>query len=588
MNYTKQYANKINWQNTPSTATPINATNLNKMDTALWYMDDALYKISQAIGGGSSARGGIIDNVGNNTFRTYIIQRESEELAVNELLFLRSKVSGTGTGINVYTDVSTAQGIVFVDLDGNSTSVTVSADSILILMLVEDFNAKVLANISAEDSGLAGLGIGKMTSYSSNVVDTDIDLHRAPVIGDRILLYCDSAVSNPSSLKTYNDGVAVSSNVDMIRPLNYVKGWNILEYKNQVGNRWTLKQSIKTLPYTAGIGIGINDTTITNTNPQLGTDSAYKKFDSSISGGSLGIINGYAKNLVLDFRVDATPDENNGYTFTLQSGTTTVVNKNAVLKDRDGNLFMQDIYSGMILYCESNVSGAGTQADPVVVTVLAIDNWYVQRGCATGTEPGYCATVEGQANEGTGERAHVEGYQNEASGSSSHAEGWGNTASGNNSHAEGQGNTASGTASHAEGQANTVSAHYSHAEGYQNTVSGVHAHASGLGNTVSGNGAFACGEHGYAVGARSFSAGESTVADYTNQFVIGSYNHNKQGNIFEIGNGDGNRSNALEVNTDGDLTASGTITDGEGNELSTLGDIGLSVVNGMLCMAYNN
>ena len=40
--------------------------------------------------------------------------------------------------------------------------------------------------------------------------------------------------------------------------------------------------------------------------------------------------------------------------------------------------------------------------------------------------------------------------------------------------------------------------------------------------------------------------------------------------------------------TDGDLTASGTITDGEGNELSTLGKIGLSVVNGMLCMTYNN
>ena len=49
------------------------------------------------------------------------------------------------------------------------------------------------------------------------------------------------------------------------------------------------------------------------------------------------------------------------------------------------------------------------------------------------------------------------------------------------------------------------------------------------------------------------------------------------------------KQSALPVTVSGDdVTFSGSITDGEGNELSTLGKIGLSVVNGMLCMTYNN
>ena len=541
------------------------------------------------------ARCGIIDSITSGYAHTTILLSGNESIKAGEVFILKSETSGTIDHLRIQyrTSASNVYDYWLYDTDGTTQkSIEIDDDMLLFITLDETgYKAIIIDAVSSSDS-LAGLGIGKMTSYTNEVVDTDIDLHRAPVIGDRILLYCNSAVSNPTSLKTYNDGVAVSSNVDMILPLNYVKGWNILEYKNQIGERWTLKQSIKALPYTAGIGIGINDTTITNTNPQLGTDCAYKKFDSSISSGNLGFINGYAKNLVLDFRVDATPDENNGYTFTLQSGTTSVINKNAVLKDRDGNLFMQDIYSGMILYCESNVSGAGTQANPVVVTVLSIDNWYVQRGCATGTEPGYCATVEGQANEGTGERAHVEGYQNEASGSSSHAEGWGNTAEGDNSHAEGQGNTASGTASHAENYGNTASGHYSHAQGYQSTASGNSASASGISTTASGDAAFtsnsyniasgtnstAMGDGTRASGAAAFSGGEGTRAGYANQTALGQYNSNKSGNLFEIGNGsdDDNRSNALEVKSNGDLTASGTITDGEGNDLASVASLEVS------------
>ena len=36
----KAYPNKLNWQNTPSTSTPLGATNLNKMSDALDTIDD--------------------------------------------------------------------------------------------------------------------------------------------------------------------------------------------------------------------------------------------------------------------------------------------------------------------------------------------------------------------------------------------------------------------------------------------------------------------------------------------------------------------------------------------------------------------
>ena len=539
------------------------------------------------------ARCGIIDSITSGYAHTTILLSGNESIKAGEVFILKSETSGTIDHLRIQytTTASNVYNYWLYDTDGTTQkSIDIDTGTLLFITLDETGYKAIIIDAVSSSDGLAGLGIGKMTSYSSNVVDTDIDLHRAPVIGDRILLYCDSAVSNPTSLKTYNDGVAVSSSVDMILPLNYVKGWNILEYKNQIGERWTLKQSIKALPYTAGIGIGINDTTITNTNPQLGTDCAYKKFDSEIYDGNLGTLNGYAKNLVLDFRASATTTTN--FNCVLQSGTTTVVNKNAVLKDRDGNLFTRDIYGGMVLYCESNVSGSGTAADPVVITVIEVSNWYVETGRSGYSTIGKMSTAEGAANIASNDYAHVEGYQNTASGTSSHAEGWGNTASGSNAHAEGAGNTADGANSHAEGENNTIGsyAYQAHAEGYGTTANGQAAHAEGIDTTASGEAAHAEGENTIASGKYSHASGYETVANHDYQAAFGKYNEALDDTLFEVGNGTASnaRSNALEVKSNGDLTASGTITDGEGNELSTLGKIGLSVVNGMLCMTYNN
>ena len=158
MNYQKQYANKIGWKNSPDTSTPINATNLGKVDNALYYMDNALYVLSKLIAGGSSARGGVITNVGNNVFTTHIDLRSGESLSGGELLLLRSNVSGSGRSINIYTDEHSAIGYAFVNLNDIEISITLTDTSILFLMLNESYSAKVLAVLD-ENSGGGGGGL---------------------------------------------------------------------------------------------------------------------------------------------------------------------------------------------------------------------------------------------------------------------------------------------------------------------------------------------------------------------------------------------------------------------------------------------
>lgn len=146
-----------------------------------------------------------------------------------------------------------------------------------------------------------------------------------------------------------------------------------------------------------------------------------------------------------------------------------------------------------------------------------------------------------------GQRSFVEGNNNEASSSNAHAEGNGNTASGFSSHAEGSGNTASNECAHAEGGACVASGQYSHAEGYYSEASGTRSHAQNLG----------------------------TVAAGYNQTAMGMWNDEDTNNAYAliVGNGsdDSTRSNAFTVAWNGDIVASGEVTDGHGNVLSQAG-----------------
>lgn len=108
--------------------------------------------------------------------------------------------------------------------------------------------------------------------------------------------------------------------------------------------------------------------------------------------------------------------------------------------------------------------------------------------------------------------------------------------------AEGSLTTASGEGSHAEGSTTIASGQYSHAEGFLTEANHARSHAEGY-VTQTGN---------------------------NNQNVQGKYNVGKSTTAFEIGNGTGSsaRSNAFEVDWDGNVVASGDITDGDGNVLA--------------------
>ncbi len=181
MNYTRQYQNKINWQNEPSVSTPINETNLNKMDNALWYMDGILYNLVDLIGGGSDIRGGIISNVSSNNFRTDIHLKTFEDFSNGELLLLRSNVNGAGRSITIWYDEHSSTGFDFVDLSGSDTTVTLTNKSVLLLMLNADTNkAQVLSVLGSgggggastladlDDVNLVSLADGQVLKYNSD------------------------------------------------------------------------------------------------------------------------------------------------------------------------------------------------------------------------------------------------------------------------------------------------------------------------------------------------------------------------------------------------------------------------------------
>lgn len=105
------------------------------------------------------------------------------------------------------------------------------------------------------------------------------------------------------------------------------------------------------------------------------------------------------------------------------------------------------------------------------------------------------------------------------------------------------------------------------------------------GSVASGAGASAFGNQTTASGTNAIAMGNNTIAGYQNQLVIGKYNQNKQTSVFEIGNGtDTNtRSNLFEIDTNGNIITSGTITDGGSNTLSNKVD----KINGKQLSTYD-
>ena len=203
------------------------------------------------------------------------------------------------------------------------------------------------------------------------------------------------------------------------------------------------------------------------------------------------------------------------------------------------------------------------------------------------------AHTEGRSTCAAGQAAHAEGYQTKANGNYSHTEGTYTTVGGEAGHAEGcytyatsyahaEGSgKAYGSYAHAEGGFTTAGTSSSHSEGSATYAKGSNSHAEGGSTTAEGSNSHSQNQYTKAIGDNSSAAGESTVAGYKNQFVIGKFNDNKATSLFEVGNGtnSSNTANALELDAEGNLLVSGTVTDGEGHVLGEGG--GASTLTGL-------
>ena len=163
--------------------------------------------------------------------------------------------------------------IVMVGAGGGASSLSDLSDT----NIVNPLNGQLLGynsltgkwgNVNGGGGGgdsYAGLGIGKKKTVTSGVIDTDIELHRAPIVGDRLLVWFDAGVDSPTGIITYNNGTAVTSNVESVSLLSYKNGWNIFEFKNDgllYVNCWVRVQNV---PIPNNTLSGLSDTQISTT-----------------------------------------------------------------------------------------------------------------------------------------------------------------------------------------------------------------------------------------------------------------------------------------------------------------------------------
>ena len=221
----------------------------------------------------------------------------------------------------------------------------------------------------------AGASLGKYVSVSSDVIDTDIDLHKVPALGDRILVYFNTKITDPESLITYDDGTPVTTSLGLNMVGYYLAGNCLFELRYDAmleANYWQLLYRDEHTAYTAGTGISINNGTIANTLPQKGHNIKGYTISTAITDGNLGSHDMNADYLILNFRANAKPGAGLKYSLMLTKSSPVAIIASAVLKKPDGELYSKQISAGETLICKSNDGGTGSEQNPIVVTVIAV------------------------------------------------------------------------------------------------------------------------------------------------------------------------------------------------------------------------
>ena len=229
-----------------------------------------------------------------------------------------------------------------------------------------------LKNSSGGDS-YALVGMGQVTSYSNKVADTNVYLHRAPKEGDRLFIKFQPTITDSDAqIKIYDQysGTAYTLSFNFWASGSKLAGLCLLEVQdNGFGTLGlTLKYSFEGgTNYTAGAGIEINGSTISNTAPNYGVDVDGATI-SSVSSGYLGNYVGESKYLILYFSASASP-YSGGYTLTLSSSGSVSIQEYGTLYDGSSR-YNSNISAGTMLLCEVTDTGTGSSADPVHVNII--------------------------------------------------------------------------------------------------------------------------------------------------------------------------------------------------------------------------
>lgn len=188
MSYTNVYPSRINWENEPSIASPINATNLNKMDYALYQIDQ--------------------------TLETWDVTKANQS---DLLLSVKSIDYDTDTGVFVFTWQNGTT--MTVDLNIEKIPVSFSMDANGVITMTTDDGATYTADVGAliktytfTDSSEIDFTVTTDSSGNKTVIANIVD---GSITGSKLepnyLANCQSAANSASGSATAADGSAEDS-----------------------------------------------------------------------------------------------------------------------------------------------------------------------------------------------------------------------------------------------------------------------------------------------------------------------------------------------------------------------------------------
>ena len=260
MSYTNVYPSRINWENEPSIASPINATNLNKIDYAVYEHDQ--------------------------TFETWDVTKANQS---DLLLSVKSIDYNTSTGVFVFTWQNGTTKTVDLNIEKIPVSFSMSAQGV-ITMTTEDgtqYTADVgslIKTYTFDDSSEIDFTV---TTDSSGNKTVTAAIKAGSITGSKLepnyLANCQNAANSASGSATAADGSAEDSEAWAVGTRDGVPVPSTDPAYNNNSKYWA--------EHTTSSFAGLTDTSITN--PQNGqvpvynsSTSKWENADQSAGGGS--------------------------------------------------------------------------------------------------------------------------------------------------------------------------------------------------------------------------------------------------------------------------------------------------------------